>query len=206
MRRVLVALMIAGLVAVSAAAAVTSRPDAHDRAIAHALAAKVAQLEKVTKASNLTDERIKKQVAACKGIGKTPADSFAVVFAMLPVLLIEVVNEVRPQLVDLRTTIDGWHPHSDLFRRWLDAEKATFDQILAFDNHGKKIDICAAAKVMLAKKPTDAQITAVLGISPTQLKALFSSSTSKTVDKLNPAMRTFLLAAGIPRAVAVKLT
>ena len=81
---------------------------------------------------------------------------------------------MRPQLLDVRATIGAMHPHATVFRRWLAAELATVDQILTFDNHGKKIDYCAAAKVMLAKNPSDTQVQAVLGIPPSRIKALFS--------------------------------
>lgn len=208
MRRFLLVAVAVGLVAASAAAA-TPTPDAHDRALARQLAAKAVELQKLATVSQGGDDRITKALRGCKGLGTSPAESFGVVFAMLPVLLIEVVNEVRPQLLDVRATIGAMHPHATLFRRWLAAELASVDQILAFDNHGKKIDYCAAAKVMLAKNPSDAQVQAVLGIPRSRIKALFSggsSQASATVSKLNPAMRTFLIAAGVRRSVAVQLT
>jgi len=197
------------LVAASAAAAATPVPDAHDRALARQLAAKVASLQKVSTASKADDDRITKALKGCKGLGKTPADSFAVVFAMLPVLLVDVVNQIRPQLLDVRATIGAMHPHAPLFRRWLAAESASSELILGFDNHGKKIDYCAAAKVMLAKNASDADVQRVLGVSSTQIKKLFSGSSSQasaTVEKLNPQMRAFLIAGGVRRSVAVQLT
>ena len=209
MRLVLIVSVTAVLVAASVAAASTPVPDAHDRALAQQLAAKVASLQKVAAASKGGDDKITKALKGCKGLGKTPADGFAVVFAMLPVLLVDLVNQIRPQLLDVRSTIRAMHPHAVLFRRWLAAEHASVDQILAFDNHGKKIDYCAAARVMLAKDASDAQVRAVLGVSATQIKKLFSGSSSQasaTVTKLNPQMRAFLIAAGIRRDVAVRLT
>lgn len=208
-RRLLMVSVLVGLVAVSAAAAATPRPDAHDRALARQLAAKVVELQQVATASQKGDDRITKALQGCKGLAKTPKDSFAVVFAMLPVLLIDLVNQMRPLLLEVRATIGGMHPHAVLFRRWLSGETANLDQILAFDNHGKKIDYCAAAKVMLAKNATDAQVQAVLGVPLSRIKALFSamsSPASATVTKLNPQMRTFLVAAGVRRSVAVQLT
>jgi hypothetical protein len=142
-------------------------------------------------------------------LAKTPAESFGAVFAMLPVLLIDVVNQMRPQLLDVRATIGAMHPHASLFRRWLAGEAVSIDQILAFDNHGKKIDYCAAAKVMLAKNASDAQVQAVLGVPLSRIKALFSGTSSQAsaaVSKLNPKMRAFLIAAGVRRSVAVQLT
>lgn len=193
----------------AAAAGGTPVPDAHDRAAAHALAAKVVELQGLTTASKGADDRITKSLKGCKALGKTPAQSFAVVFAMLPVLLIDIVNELRPQILDLRATIDRLHPHASLFRRWLAAERVGIVEILAFDNHGKKIDYCAAAKVLLAKKPSDAQVKAVLGIPLSRLQRLSTSGSSKaqkTVSALNPAMRRFLIAAGVRRSIAVQLT
>ncbi len=209
MLRFLMVVLLVVLVAVSTAAAATPAPDAHDRAVARQLAAKVVELQKLTTASKGGDDRITKALQGCKALGKTPADSFDVVFAMLPVLLIEVVNEIRPQLLDLRTAIAAMHPHAPLFRRWLTGERMNLDQILTFDNHGKKIDYCAAAKVMLAKNASNAQVQAVLGVSLSRIKELFSgrsSQASTTVSKLNPRMRAFLIAAGVRRSVAVQLT
>ena len=209
MARALIVVTLVALIAASVAAATTPKPDAHDRALAHQLAAKVESLKKLTATSNTGDDRITNELKGCKTLGNTPADSFAVIFAMLPVLLIDIVNEIRPILIDIRDTIAGMHPHNSVFRRWLAAEGAGVDQILTFDNHGKKIDSCAAVKVMLAKNPSDARIRAVLGIDPAKLKSLFSGATtqaSETVKKLNPQMRAFLIAAGVRRSVAVQLT
>jgi hypothetical protein len=209
MERLLIVVGLAALIATSFAAAAAPRPDAHDRALAQQLAAKVESLKRMTSTSNSGDDRITKELEGCNTLGKTPADSFAVVFAMLPVLLIDVVNQIRPTLVDIRDTIGAMRPHDAVFRRWLGAEKSGVDQILTFDNHGKKIDYCAAAKVMLAKSPSASQIRSVLGIDPAKVQQLFSGSSSQssvTVKKLNPQMRAFLTAAGVRRSVAVQLT
>ena len=209
MTRALIMVVLLALVAASVAAAATPKPDAHDRALAQQLAAKVESLKALTSASNSGDDRITKELKGCTSLGKTPADSFAVVFAMLPVLLIDIVNEIRPVLLDIRNTVAAMHPHDPVFRRWLAAERAGVDEILTFDNHGKRIDYCAAAKVMLAKTPSDAQIRSVLGVDPAKIKSLFSGSSNKasaTVTKLNPQMRAFLIAAGVRRSVAIQLT
>lgn len=207
-RRAVTIVMVLGLVAVSAAAAATPKPDAHDRAVARQLAAKVEQLQKLSSASKAADDRITKSLEGCKGLGKTPAESFGVVFAMLPVMLIDMVNELRPLMLDLRATLGTMRPHATLFRRWLDGQRTGIDQIIALDNGGKKIDYCAAAKVLLAKNATDAQVEAVLGVRPSAIKALFTSglAQSSTVTKLNPRMRAFLIAAGVRRSIAVQLT
>ena len=207
MRRCLIVVVSVVLAAASAATAATAAtPDAHDRALARQLAAKVVALQKVATVSTGSDDKITKALQGCpEGLGKNPA----VVFAMLPVLLIEVVNEARPLLLDVRVTLGAMHPHAALFRRWLSAQQAGIGQILAFDNHGKKIDYCAAAKVMTSKSPRDADVRAVLGVSLAQIDTLFSGSSSQasaTISKLNPQMRTFLVAAGVRRSVAVQLT
>lgn len=197
--------------AAAAAFAAAPAPDAHDRALAQRLAAEVTSLAKLGAVTGNGDDRITKELKGCKGLAKDPRDGFAVVFAMLPVLLIDGVNQLRPQLLQTRDTIAPMRPHSALFRRWLAAELAGLQQILALDNHGKKIDYCAAAKVMLVKNATDSDVRAVLGVSLVQLKQFFSSSSpsskaSATVSKLNPKMRAFLLAAGVRRSVALRLT
>jgi hypothetical protein len=209
LQAVLLAIVLA--LAGAAAAAAASAPDAHDRALAKRLAAQVTALSKLSAVTDNSDDRLNQELKGCKGLGTSPGDSFAVVFAMLPVLLIEGVNQLRPQLLQVRTTIAPMRPHADVFRRWLAAERVGLDQILAFDNHGKKIDYCAAAKVMVAKKPKDADVRAVLGVSLAQIGELFSSTSPAAkagalVTRLNPQMRSFLVAAGVPRPVAVKLT
>jgi hypothetical protein len=212
MRRSLLAvLVVVALTAVAVASATAPTPDAHDRALAKQLAAQVAALSKLSTVTDNSDDRLNVELKGCKGLGKTPGQSFAVVFAMLPVLLVEGVNKIRPQLLEVRNTIAPMRPHADLFRRWLAAEQVGLDEILAFDNHGKKIDYCAAAKVMLAKNSKDSDVRAVLGVSLAQIGSLFSSTSPSAkagvvVKKLNPQMRAFLLAAGVPRGVAVKLT
>ena len=114
MARALIVVAVVALVAASVAAATTPKPDAHDRALAQQLAAKVESLKKLTATSNSGDDRITNELKGCKTLGKTPADSFAVVFAMLPVLLIDIVNEIRPILIDIRDTIAAC-PHNSVF-------------------------------------------------------------------------------------------
>ena len=212
MRRSLFALLVVvALAAAAVASAAAPAPDAHDRALAKQLGMQVSALSKLSAVTDNSDDRLNTELKGCKGLGKTPGQSFAVVFAMLPVLLVEGVNQLRPQLLQVRDTIAPMRPHSDLFRRWLVAQRVGLDEILAFDNHGKKIDYCAAAKVMLAKNPKDADVRAALGVSLAQIRSLFSSTSTAAkagavVKKLNPQMRAFLVAAGVPRGVAVKLT
>lgn len=209
MARALIVVALLALLAASFAAASTPKPDAHDRALAQQLAAKVASLRKLTSTTNSGDDRITKELKGCKALGKTPADSFAVFFAMLPVLLIDLVNEIRPILLDIRNTLAGMHPHDAVFRRWLAAEGAGVGQILSFDNHGKKIDYCAAAKVLLDKKSTARDVHHAIGIDPALIATLFASGTSKsseTLKRINPKMRSFLRAAGVTAKNATALT
>ena len=78
------------------------------------------------------------------------------------------------------------HPHSALFRKWTAAEGQDLALILKFDNHGKKIDLCHAATVMLDKKTTAADIRRVIGIDPTLIALVFQSPVSKTLDEPEP--------------------
>jgi hypothetical protein len=137
---------------------------------------------------------------------KDPSQAFAALFALAPALLVELVNDYGPELRDLRGTIAGMQPHSALFRKWTTAETAEFDLILQFDNHGKKIDLCEAATVMLDKKSTAADIHRVLGIDPILVAKLFTSSATSAATKLDPQMRAFFVAAGLSAKDAKTLT
>ena len=140
---------------------------------------------------------------------RTPSQAFAAVIALLPAVLIDLVNEIKPQLLGLRRTLAGMRPHSRLFGRWLAAVEQNLSLILRFDNHGKKIDYCRAAKVMLAKSSTAHDIERVLGIDPALVALLFrggSSAPGQTLQSLNAKMRVFLVAAGLSRHQAATLT
>ena len=58
MTRALIMVVLLALVAASVTAAATPKPDAHDRALAQQLAAKVESLKTLTSASNSGDDRI----------------------------------------------------------------------------------------------------------------------------------------------------
>ncbi len=139
---------------------------------------------------------------------KSAADkqAFTALFLLVPVFLAEVVNEYGPQIRDLQATIGAMHPHSPLFRQWLAAESQAVGLMLQFDNHGKKVDYCEAAKVLLAKGSTDADIYRVTGLHAVMLAKLFGSKASSTVTRLNPSMRAFFVAAGLSAAQAQALT
>ncbi len=190
-----------------AALAAAAKPDAHDRALAARLDAKVATFRAI--AARTSGGNSTKSLNSCAYLKKHPKDAFAAVFALLPALLAQVVNEYRPQLTDLRDTVVAMHPDSPLFRQWLAATGESFGLILTFDNHGKKIDLCRAAQVMLSKTSTPADVKRVLGIDPALVATLFSRSSteaSTTITKLNPKMRAFLVAAGVSRRNAVAMT
>ena len=79
------------------------------------------------------------------------------------------------------------HPHSPLFRRWLAAEGQNFSLLLRFDNHGKKVDLCTAVKVLLDKTSTDADVYRVIGIHTALIGRLFGSTAVADPDEAQPA-------------------
>ena len=152
------------------------------------------------------DHSLQTSLDKCTFIKKNPKDAFAAIFALIPVVLIEVVDDYGPELRALRASIGAMHPDSSLFAEWLTGEGNDLSLILEFDNHGKKIDLCRAATVLLDKKTTAADIQRVLGIDPALLAKIFSSPVSSKLEKLNPKMRAFLIAAGVSRKNAATLT
>ncbi len=195
--------LVLGLVASAVGAA--PRPDGHDRALAARLDAEVTTFKQVVARSH-GDSRLQSSLDPCAFAKKDPSQAFAAAFALLPVLRIEVVNDYRPQLTALRDTLGGMRADSALFQQWLDAEKNDFALILEFDNHGKKIDVCKAASVLVDKNSSATYVQRALGIDPTLIAKAFSSPLSATLTKLNPKMRPFLIAAGLPRKHAAALT
>jgi hypothetical protein len=137
---------------------------------------------------------------------KDPGQELAAAFALLPVELIEIVNEYGPQLRDLQQGLLGMHPHSSLFSRWTAGVAAYFAQILQFDNHGKKVDVCEAATVMLDKKSTAADLHRVLGIDPSLIAKLFKHPASSVPTELADRMQRFFVAAGLSKEDAETLT
>lgn len=198
----------AALGTVASAAAKAAPPNAHDRALIAKLDAKVTAFRTIA-ASKGDDKKINDSLKNCAALNKDPSQAFAAVFALLPALLADLVNEYRPELTEVRDTLTGLHPDSPLFRRWATAEAQGLNLILRFDNHGKKIDYCAAAGVLLNKKSTPLQIRDALGVDPALIATLFSSATSKqsaTLKRLNPQMRAFFRAGGVSAKNATALT
>jgi hypothetical protein len=209
MGRLLCALVAGALLAMPAAgiarAAKAPTPDAHDRAVAARLAAQLVTFQKLTaSAKDSTD--LQKSLQKCPAVGKSPSKVFAAAFSLFPALLIEIVNEYGPQLRDLRTTLGSLHPDAPLFKQWLKAEQDDLSLILQFDNHGKKIDLCRAATVMLDKKSTADDVQKVLGINPAIIAQVFTSPVSSTLSKIGPKMRAFLISAGVSARNAKTLT
>ncbi len=204
--------LIVAVAVLSSSAAIargaTPRPDSHDRALISRLAAKVSSFQAIA-AKTSDDSALEKSLDNCPAFKKDPSNLFAAVVALLPALLIEVVNEAKPQLVQLRDLVAGMDAHAPLFDRWLAAEADSFRLILRFDNHGKKIDYCKAATVMLAKSSTAQDIRNAFGIDPAAIAALFDtspSSVSVRLKSLNPQIRPFLVLGGLSTKMARQLT
>jgi hypothetical protein len=190
----------------SAAAQAAAPPDAHDRALVATLNARVTAFRDIASESGgSTDTELER----CPYIKEHPDQAFAAAFSVLPALLIEVVDRFKPELTGLRATLAGMHPDSPLFAQWLSAERDELGLILEFDNHGKPINLCNAVSVLLAKHTTAADVRGVLGIDPSLIAVLFSTTSQKSsseLSKLAPRMQAFLLAAGLSKASASVLT
>lgn len=184
------------------------RPDAHDRVLVLQLGGTVATFQAVASKTS-GDDQLQKDLKNCAFVKKDPTQAFAAVFALLPVLLIDLVNQYGSPLTDVRDTLAKMRPHAPLFRRWLAAEVQSLDLILQFDNHGKKIDVCQTATVLLDKKSTAKDIRNVLGLDPALISKLFqsgSTNASATLKRVNPPMRSFFVAAGLSPKRATALT
>ena len=155
------------------------------------------------------DSKVDESLKTCPAVQKDPSQAFGAVLVLLPALLAELVNEYRPQLTEVHDTLTAMRPHSPLFRQWVTAEGQSFGLILQFDNHGKKIDYCDAATVLLDNKSTAADIRNAIGVDPALIGKLFSTDSStagKTLQRVNPQMRRFFRAAGVSPAIAAALT
>jgi hypothetical protein len=201
MRAPLLACVIAAL-ALAAAADAAPAPTAHDRALAAQLNAKVSTFRSISSNTAPADNPLEK----CAVFHGDPKQALGALFVMIPVFLTQIVDEYGPQIRQLRETLRTMKPDSPLFRRWLAAEEGNISLLLQFDNHGKKVDLCTAVKVLLDKTSTDADVYRVTGIHIALIGRLFGSSQSQTLTKLNPQMRAFFLAAGISGADADALT
>jgi hypothetical protein len=199
---------VRGLLSLLAAAATLATaspaPDVHDRALAAKLDAGVATLRKLASSSSSPSDAALKNCPSLKGKG---ADKqFAAAFAVAPVLLGEVVHRFKPQLLTLQQTVEAIHPDSPLFARWIAALRQSLTLTLEFDSHGRKVDLCQAATVILDKSSTPAEWQRVVGFGPVQFSKLFNSKAGATLTKLDPKMRPFFVAAGISSQDAEALT
>ncbi|MEI8105845.1 MAG: hypothetical protein WCH31_08410 [Actinomycetes bacterium] len=201
-------LTVAAAALLAATAQAAPQPDSHDRALIVALGKKLETFESVS-SSTSGDAKLKAQLDSCKAITKDPSTMFAAIVVLIPALLIDVVNQAKPQLVGLHSLLTGMDAHEPLFAQWLAAEAQEMELILRFDNHGKTIDYCKAAAVLLDKKSTPAELRAALGVDPSVVASLFasnSSALSAKLKRLNPQMRKFFIAAGLTSKAAAALT
>ena len=195
-------LALAFAVAVPALAAST-KPDTHDRALVRQLDRKVSAFRAIAGKGGSNETTT---LDSCPYLKKHPKQAFAAAFALLPALLAELVNTYKPEIVGLQSTLTSLHPDSPLFTQWLSAMNDDFSLILSFDNHGKKIDLCHAAVVMLDKKSTAADIKRVTGLDPGLFSTLFTSPVTAKLTKLNSQMDTFFIQAGLSAKDAGTLT
>jgi hypothetical protein len=200
--RVLLILVTAGMLAGTAAGART--PDGHDRALMARLEAKVQLYENLGSSSAGSDSRVKQ----CAFVKQDPSKEIAASLAAIPVYVIEFVTKFKKPFLDIQRTLVSSHPHDDLFRRWVAAERAELAFLLRFDNGGKAIDLCKAAQILMQDQPKPAELRAVLGIDPALVPQALSRAlaTKSPLSKLNPPMRTFFIAGGVSRKHAEQLT
>ena len=191
-----------GLVAAAMPAA-PAKPDPHDRALAQQLSAKVTAFRRIVTKSGAG---LQKSIDTCPIAKKDPSQAFALVFAAVPALFTEIVTDYKPQIVALRDTAAAMHPDAPVFTTWLTALGKSFDFLLEFDNHGKSVDICKAATVLLDKHSTAADIQRVLGIDPALIGQLFTNKPQSLLTKLEPRMTAFFIAAGLSKKNAQILT
>jgi len=202
-------LLLAGATAVvlgSGAERAAASPDAHDRALAATLSSRVAEFREIASAARGPSSS---RLEGCPYLKKNPSQALAAVVAIVPVLLIETVDEFRPELTSLGATLGAMRPDAPVFAQWLADERDELALILQFDNHGRAIDLCDAVGVLLAKHPSAADIERVLGIKPTLIAMLFSTASQKSsaeLSELAPRMAAFFLAAGLSKASAAELT
>lgn len=190
------------LAATAAFAASSTAPDTHDRALAHKLNKSIATLRALSKSSKSIDALMPKKCASLNGSDQ----QFAAAIALTPVLLGQAVHQYKAQLVSLRNTIVGMHPDSPLFAQWIGALQQDFALILQLDTHGRKIDFCKAAGVILDKSSTPAQWRRATGMDPALLARFFDNKSQAKLTALGPKMKSFFVAAGLSAQDAATLT
>jgi hypothetical protein len=203
--RVTLCVAAVALVAVAAAGAAAPKPDSHDRALAAKLNAKVSTFQAIGKDTG-ENGTVGAELDACHLFKKNSPAAIGAVFAVFPALIVRLVDDFKPQITDLRNTLVAMHPDSPVFSSWTAAQGRSYSLMLRFDNHGQKVDLCAAAAVMLDTKSNADDVHRVLGIDPALIVKLFNDPDSTRLSSLNPKMRTFFVAAGLPKARAKALT
>lgn len=194
------------VLALATGAVAAATPDGHDRALAHRLDSKVSTFSTIV-AQTGENSLIKGELKSCAPFqSKDPSKAFAAAFALLPALLVRLVDDYKPQMVDLVQTVSAMHPDAPVFREWLTALGKTYALILKLDNHGRKVDLCEATTVFLDKKSTAADYQRALGVSPILIGLVLQDTAGTTVSKLDPKMRAFFISAGISAKHAKTLT
>ncbi len=191
---------------VSQAAPAGPAPEVHDRALVALLAAKVQTFREVALHTNASSEP---GLAGCTYLRTHPDAAFGPAIAVLPALLIELVDRFRPELVSLDATLASLHPDASLLRQWAAAEHPALAQMLLFDNHGKPLNLCSVVTVLRQNTLNAEQVEQVLGISATRVTPLFSTANqrqSKVLAALDTRMRAFFVSAGLSAAETATLT
>ena len=183
-----------------------ARPDAHDRTLAAQLNAKVATFGALVGQSG-ENALIKAELKHCAPFEtKDPGKAFAAAFALLPALMVRLVDDYKPQLTELVQTVEAMHPDSPLFRRWAAALGRSYCARAQVRQSRDENRPLPATTVILDKTLTAADYRRALGIDPVLVAELFQSTSSQTVTTLDPQMRSFFLAAGLSAETAKTLT
>jgi hypothetical protein len=210
--------MAAGLFGASALGA-SAAPDPPDRALAEALATKVAvfrDFDTNAFGSSLTRAfrgcaALEKSVAGDKkNVGAAFSGVLTSAFDLSLPVTIDLADRYRSPLSALRAALDALHPNSPLFAQWRSAEVRSIGFILEFSNDGQPPDACTAATYMqgLAKKSKTALTSALarfhreVGIGLDQYKALApelysNSDPAEALSHLAQKMEAFFVAAGL---------
>ncbi len=221
-RQAIAALLVVGALLAALLFAETARataPDAHDRALAAALDARVATFRAIdTTAFGASETKalhscVPLEKSLLKDKGNFGAAFSGVLTAALELALpltIDLADRYAAELTSLRAALSAMHPDSALFGQWRSAELRSLNLFLEFDNHGQPVDACAAATYMqgLAKiskagmAAAIAEFQAKVGISVAQYRQLapgfFSNSDpAAALTKLVQRMETFFVAAGL---------
>jgi hypothetical protein len=225
---VLLAMMAGTGLASALAAQAAAGPDAHDRTLVAALAARVATFRdidtsafgaSVTHAFH-TCVPLEKSIIKSKGnFGAAFSSVLTAAFDLALPLTINLADRYKPQLTALRSELTGMHADSPLFAQWLSTEAQSLSLILEFDSNGQPVNACTAAAYMQGiAKTSKTRMAAVLaefprevGISLDQYKALgprFYSNSNPTVTlaSLAPRTKAFFVAAGLTQTDAALLS